>query len=69
MDDNELEIEVIPSPHDPVVGAHVGVRIRHKTSGLTAESSSETTQYANKRNTLEMLKIQLSVARQNYKTQ
>lgn len=69
MDDNELEIEVIPSPHDPVVGVHVGVRIWHKVSGLTAESSSETTQYANKRNALEMLKIQLSVARQNYKTQ
>lgn len=59
MDDNELEIEVIPSPHDPVVGAHVGVRIRHKISGLTAESSSETTQYANKRNALDKLKMQL----------
>lgn len=59
MDDNELQIEVIPSPHDPVVGAHVGVRIRHKVSGLTAESSSEATQYANKRNALEMLKMQL----------
>lgn len=59
MDYNELEIEVIPSPHDPVIGAHVGVRIRHKTAGLTAESSSETTQYANKRNALEMLKMQL----------
>ncbi len=59
MDDNELDIEVIPSSHDPVAGAHVGVRIRHKTSGLTAESSSETTQYANKLNALETLKIQL----------
>lgn len=59
MDDNELEIEVIASPNDPDVGAHVGVRIRHKVSGLTAESSSETTQYANKRNALEMLKMQL----------
>lgn len=59
MDDNELEIEVIPSPHDPVVGAHVGVRIRHKISGLTAESSSEATQYANKLNALETLKMQL----------
>lgn len=59
MDDNELEIEVIPSLHDPVVGAHVGVRIQHKVSGLTADSSSETTQYANKRNALEMLKMQL----------
>ena len=62
MDDNELQIEVIPSPHDPVVGAHVGVRIRHKVSGLTAESSSEKTQYANKRNALEMLKVQLTQA-------
>lgn len=62
MDDNELDIEVIPSPHDPVVGAHVGVRIRHKISGLTAESSSEATQYANKRKALEMLKMQLERA-------
>ena len=59
MDDNELEIEVIPSPHDPAIGAHVGVRIRHKISGLTAQSSSEATQYANKRYALEMLKMQL----------
>jgi hypothetical protein len=59
MDDNELDIEVISSPHDPVVGAHVGGRIRHKTSGLTAESSFEATQYANKLNALEMLKMQL----------
>lgn len=69
MDDNELEIETIPSPHDPVVGAHVGVRIRHKVSGLAAESSSEATQYANKRSALERLKMQLSAARQDYKTQ
>ncbi len=59
MDDNELEIEVIPSPHDPILGAHVGVRIWHKVSGLTAESSSETTQYANKLRTMDQLKMQL----------
>jgi len=62
MDDNELDIEVIPSPHDPAIGAHVGVRIRHDKSGLTVDSSSETTQYANKRNALEMLKVQLAQA-------
>ena len=59
MDDNEIQIEVIPSPHDPDVGAHVGVRIRHKVSGLTAESSSEATQYANRLKAMDMLKMQL----------
>lgn len=62
MDDNELDIEVIPSPHDPDVGAHVGIRIRHKVSGLTAESSSEATQYANRLKAMDMLKMQLMQA-------
>ena len=59
MDDNELEIEVITSPHDPIVGAHVGVRVWHKVSGLTAESSSEATQYANRLRAMDQLKMQL----------
>jgi|GEM_PF-1674532 len=62
MDSNEFKIEVIPSPNDPCVGAHVGVRIRHKTLDLTAESTSKCTQYANKLNAMEMLKMQLLAA-------
>lgn len=48
MDNSYLEIALIPSPHDPRIGAHVGVRICHKALNLTAESTSHTTQYANK---------------------
>lgn len=55
----KFEIEVIPSPNDPGVGAHVGVRVRHKILNLTAESTSKRTQYANKLNAMEMLKMQL----------
>jgi protein subunit release factor A len=62
MDSNDLEIDIIPSPNDPCVGAHVGVRIRHKMLDLTAESTSKRTQYANKLNAMDMLKMQLMVA-------
>lgn len=58
----KFEIEVIPSPNDPGVGAHVGVRIRHKIQNLTAESTSKRTQYTNKLNAIEMLKMQLVAA-------
>lgn len=40
MNSEDLEIEIIPSPNDPIVGAHVGIRIRHKTLVLKAESTS-----------------------------
>lgn len=58
MNNEDLEIEIIPSPNDPIVGAHVGIKIRHKTLGLKAESTSEKTQYANKLNAIENLKMQ-----------
>ncbi len=48
MSNSNLEIEIIPSPNDPFLGAHVGVRIRHKTLALISESISKKTQYANK---------------------
>lgn len=48
MDNSDLEIDLIPSQQDPSIGAHVGVRISHKVLNLTAESTSHTTQYANK---------------------
>ncbi|KOO57547.1 hypothetical protein WH43_13600 [Rheinheimera sp. KL1] len=40
-------------------GAHAGIRIRHKTSGLTADNSSERTHYANKLRSMAHLKMQL----------
>lgn len=59
MDITEFEIELIPSPHDPAAGAHIGVRIRHKILNLTAESTSQRTQHANRLNAMKMLKEHL----------
>lgn len=56
MDITEFEIDTVPSPHDPPVGAHVGVRIRHKISNLTVESTSQKTQYANRVIAFELFK-------------
>lgn len=56
MDNSYLEIALIPSPHDPRIGAHVGVRICHKTLNLMVESTSHTTQYANKLNAMRQVK-------------
>lgn len=56
MDITDFEIDTIPSPHDPRVGAHVGVSIRHKISSLTVESTSQKTQYANRVNAMRLLK-------------
>lgn len=58
MDHEDLEIDIIPSPHDPIAGAHVGIRIRHKTLSLVAESTSRRTQHANKLAAIEMLQLQ-----------
>lgn len=56
MDNSYLDIAFIPSPHDPRIGAHVGVRICHKALNLRAESTSHTTQYANKLNAMRQMK-------------
>lgn len=56
MDSKDLEIELVPSPHDPSLGAHVGIRIRHKVLSLVVESTSQKTQYANKQNAIQLMK-------------
>lgn len=56
MDLKDLEIELIPSPNDPAVGAHVGIRIRHKILNIAAESASQHTQYGNKQNAIQLVK-------------
>jgi protein subunit release factor A len=56
MDSKDLEIEIVPSMHDPSVGAHVGIRIRHNALNLTVESTSQKTQYANKQNAIQLMK-------------
>ena len=56
MNEQILKFEIIPSPHDPKLGASVGVRVRHKLTNLTAESATQKTQYANKMLAVETLK-------------
>lgn len=56
MNSEEFDIDLIQSPHDPHVGAHVGVRIRHKALNLTTESTSQKTQHANRLNAMKLLK-------------
>lgn len=59
MDKPELKFEIIPSPHDPQVGASVGVRVRYGSMNVTAESTLKRTQYANKVEAVEKLKRRL----------
>lgn len=59
MDITELEIDLIPSPHDPAAGAHIGVRIRHKILSLKVESTSQRTQHANRLDAMKLLKERL----------
>lgn len=61
MDITEFEIDTAPSPNDPPVGAHVGVRIRYKILNLTVESTSQKTQYANRKNAMKMLEEKIPV--------
>lgn len=71
MNDADLEIALIQSPHDPRVGAHVGVRIRHKVLNLTTESTSQKTQHANMLNAIQLLKerfIEIDRTKADYKT-
>ncbi len=59
MDEQDLTFEIIPSPHDPKIGACVGVRVRHASKNITAESTHEKTQHANKVVAVERLKLRL----------
>ncbi len=59
MDAKALTFEIIPSPHDPKVGASVGVRVCYGSMQITTESTHEKTQYANKVVAIEKLKLRL----------
>ena len=59
MNDDELEIETCESPHDPRLGAHKGIRVKHNLSGKTACSVDMPTQHANKRKTIELLRLKM----------
>lgn len=57
MNEQELKFEIIPSPHDPRLGASVGVRVSYGSINIAAESTLKKTQYANKVEAVEMLKM------------
>ncbi|MBE1302411.1 MAG: hypothetical protein GJ680_21175 [Alteromonadaceae bacterium] len=61
MNEQDLEYEVIPSPHDTQSSVCVGVRVHHKPTKLTAQSTTEKSQYANKVLAVEKLKQLLKV--------
>jgi hypothetical protein len=56
MDKNDLVFEVIPSNHDPKIGASVGVRVHCISLDITVKSTNEKTQYANKLAAMDKLK-------------
>ena len=59
MNERELEFEIIPSPHDPSLGVSVGVLVKYGSTNITAKSTSKKTQYANKVQAIEKLKVLL----------
>lgn len=56
---SDLEITTCKSHHDPAIGEHVGIQIRHKPSDILVKSVDETTQYANKLAAIELLQLEL----------
>ena len=60
MENKGLDITTCESPRDPIIGAHVGVRIRHLPSGIVATSVDKPTQFANKKAALCELRLQLN---------
>lgn len=59
MKKQKLKFEIIPSEHDPVIGAPVGVRVYCNFLNITAESTDKKTQYANKMAAIENLNMLL----------
>ncbi|GAB5382844.1 MAG: hypothetical protein Alis2KO_41850 [Aliiglaciecola sp.] len=62
MRQDDLEFSTSKSPHDHFVGAHVGVKIRHKPSGIVVVNTNENTQFANKTKAMKELERKLLAA-------
>lgn len=56
---SDVEITTCKSPHDPAIGAHVGIKIKHKPSNIVVISVDKSNQYANKTEAIEKLKLEL----------
>lgn len=59
MNKDQLAITTCSSPHDPSIGAHVGISIRHKRSNIIVKSTTELSQFANKKVALAILEKEL----------
>tara|TARA_R110001583_G_scaffold182313_1_gene340027 strand:+ start:5863 stop:6171 length:309 start_codon:yes stop_codon:yes gene_type:complete len=59
MNDKNLIINTCSSPNDPIVGAHVGIQIRHVPSKIVVKSVKMKTQHENRLEAMEKLKFEL----------
>lgn len=59
MNEKELIIDTCSSPNDPVVGAYVGIQIRHNPSKIVVKSVKMKTQHENRLEAMEKLKLEL----------
>ena len=59
MNEKDLIIDTCWSPNDPVVGAHIGIQIRHRPSKIVVKSVKMKTQHENRLEAMEKLKLEL----------
>jgi len=58
--EHEIDIEIIKSESSKFAGTEVGVQVTHIETGLTASSTSNSSQYQNKLEALELLREKLA---------
>ncbi|GFD79532.1 hypothetical protein KUL118_23940 [Tenacibaculum sp. KUL118] len=58
--EHEIDIEIIKSENTNFAGTEVGVQVTHIETGLTASSTSNSSQYLNKLEALELLREKLT---------
>lgn len=58
--EHEIDIQIIKSEKTNIGGVEVGVQVTHKETGLTASSTSYTSQYQNKLAALALLRGRLA---------
>jgi protein subunit release factor A len=59
MNEKDILINTCPSPNDPVLGSHIGIQIKHKLTGIVVRSIDKNSQFKNKQEAIEMLKLEL----------
>jgi protein subunit release factor A len=59
MNEKDILINTCPSPSYPVLGSHIGIQIKHKLTGIVVRSIDKNSQFKNKQEAIEMLKLEL----------